>query len=42
MPENKLLSALKVSESENNFDKTRIEKIRDGLKNYNINFPNQK
>ena len=30
MPENKLLSALK--ESEKNFDKTIIEKIREGLK----------
>ena len=32
MPENKLLSALKASEREMNFDQTRIEKIREGLK----------
>ena len=32
MPKNKLLSALKASESEKNFDKTRIEKISEGLK----------
>ena len=32
MPEDKLLSALKASESETNFDKTRTEKITDGLK----------
>ena len=32
MPEDKLLSTLKASESEKNFDKTRIEKIREELK----------
>ena len=32
MPEDKLLSALKASESEKNFDKTRIEKIREEIK----------
>ena len=32
MSEDKLLSALKASESEKNFDKTRIEKIREELK----------
>ena len=32
MSEDKLLSALKASESENNFDNTRIEKIRERLK----------
>ena len=32
MPEDKLLSALKASESEKNFDKTRIEKIAEEIK----------
>ena len=32
MSENKLSSILKASESEKNFDKTRIEKIREELK----------
>ena len=32
MPEDELLSALKASESEKNFDKTRIEKIREELR----------
>ena len=32
MPEDELLSALKASESEKNFDQTRIEKIREELK----------
>ena len=32
MSEDKLLSALKASESENNFDKTRTERIREELK----------
>ena len=32
MPNDKLLSALKASESEKNFDETRTEKIREGLK----------
>ena len=32
MSKDKLLSALKTSESEKNFDKTRIEKTREGLK----------
>ena len=32
MPEDKLLSTLKASESEKNFDKTRIEKIGEELK----------
>ena len=31
MPNDKLLSALKASQSEKNFDKTRIEKIREEL-----------
>ena len=38
MPKSKLLIALKASESENNFDKTRIEKIREGLKNLQHKF----
>ena len=29
MPEDKLLTSLKASESEKNFDKTRTEKIRE-------------
>ena len=32
MSEDKLLSAVKASESEKNFDKTRIENIKEGLK----------
>ena len=32
MPEDKLLSALKASESEKNFDKTRIKTIREEFK----------
>ena len=32
MPRNKLLNALKASETENNFDKTRIKLIREELK----------
>ena len=32
MPEDDLLSALKASEIEKNFDKTRIKKIREQLK----------
>ena len=32
MPKDKLLSALKASENEKNFDKTRTEKIREEIK----------
>ena len=32
MPQSKLLSALKASENEKNFDRTRIEEIREELK----------
>ena len=42
MSGDKLLSALKASESEKNFDKTKIANIGEGLKKYNISFPNQK
>ena len=38
MFKDKLLSVLKVSKSENDFDKTRIEKIREGFKILQYNF----
>ena len=38
MSHDKLLSALIASESENNFDKTRIKKIREELRKLEHNF----